>query len=91
MLSCLLKATEGDATIDGKSIVSDPMGVKNVIGVVPQEIALYETLSARDNLLFWGRMYGMGGQALKDRVEEILEQVELKIEPKIKSKPIPAG
>jgi ABC-2 type transport system ATP-binding protein len=78
MLSCLLKVTEGDATIAGKSIVSDPMGVKNVIGVVPQEIALYETLSARDNLLFWGRMYGMGGQALKDRVEEVLEQVNLK-------------
>ena len=77
MLSCLLKATDGDATVDGKSIVSDPMGVKNVIGVVPQEIALYETLSARDNLLFWGRMYGMGGQALKDRVEEVLGQVEL--------------
>ena len=78
MLSCLLKATEGDAAIDGKSIVGDPMGVKKVIGVVPQEIALYETLSARDNLLFWGRMYGMGGQQLKDRVEEVLEQVNLK-------------
>ncbi len=77
MLSCLLNATEGDATVDGKSIISDTMGVKNVIGVVPQEIALYETLSARDNLLFWGRMYGMGGQTLKDRVEEVLEQVNL--------------
>ena len=78
MLSCLLKATDGDATVDGKSIKSDPMGVKNVIGVVPQEIALYETLSARDNLLFWGRMYGMGGNQLKSRVEEVLEQVNLK-------------
>jgi ABC-2 type transport system ATP-binding protein len=77
MLSCLLKATAGDASIAGKSIDSDPMGVKNIIGVVPQEIALYETLSARDNLLFWGRMYGMGGQVLKDRVEEVLEQVNL--------------
>ncbi|HBY08399.1 MAG TPA: export ABC transporter ATP-binding protein, partial [Chloroflexi bacterium] len=43
-----------------------------------QEIALYETLSARDNLLFWGRMYGMGGNQLKSRVEEVLEQVNLK-------------
>jgi ABC-2 type transport system ATP-binding protein len=78
MLSCLLKPSAGDATINGKSIVDDPMGVKNAIGVVPQEIALYETLSARDNLLFWGRMYGMGGNTLKNRVEEILEQVSLK-------------
>ena len=78
MLSCLLKPSDGDAIIAGKSIIKDPMGVKNVIGVVPQEIALYETLSARDNLLFWGRMYGMGGQTLKNRVEEVLEQVNLK-------------
>ncbi len=78
MLSCLLKASSGDAVIAGKSIGRDPLGVKNAIGVVPQEIALYETLSARDNLLFWGRMFGMGGKALKSRVEEVLEQVNLK-------------
>jgi ABC-2 type transport system ATP-binding protein len=91
MLSCLLKATAGNATIDGKSIVSNPMGVKNVIGVVPQEIALYETLSARDNLLFWGRMYGMGGQTLKDRVEKVLEQVNLQDRAKDKIKTYSGG
>jgi len=91
MLSCLLKATEGNAHVDGKSIVEDPMGVKNVIGVVPQEIALYETLSARDNLLFWGRMYGMGGQQLKERVEEVLEQVNLKDRAKDKVKTYSGG
>ena len=91
MLSCLLKATGGDASIDGKSIVSDPMGVKNVIGVVPQEIALYEMLSARDNLLFWGRLYGMGGQLLKNRVEEILEQVDIKDRAKDKIKTYSGG
>jgi len=91
MLSCLIKATEGDAYVDGKSIVKDPMGVKNVIGVVPQEIALYETLSARDNLLFWGRMYGMGGQQLKERVEEVLEQVNLKDRAKEKIKTYSGG
>ena len=78
MLSCLLRPTEGDATINGESIVTNSMGVKNQIGVVPQEIALYETLNARDNLLFWGRMYGMGGSKLNDRVDEVLEQVSLK-------------
>ena len=91
MLSGLLKVTEGDASIDHKSVVSDPLGVKNVIGVVPQEIALYETLSARDNLLFWGRMYGMGGQALKNRVEEVLEQVNLKDRAKDKVKTYSGG
>ena len=91
MLSCLLKATEGDALIDGKSIVQDPIGVKNVIGVVPQEIALYETLSARDNLLFWGRMYGMGGKQLKARVEEVLEQVNLQDRAKDKVKTYSGG
>lgn len=91
MLSCLLNATEGGATVDGKSIVSDPMGVKNVIGVIPQEIALYEALSARDNLLFWGRMYGMGGQTLKDRVEEVLEQVNLQERAKDKIKTYSGG
>jgi len=91
MLSCLLKVTEGDASVNGKSVVSDPMGVKNIIGVVPQEIALYETLSARDNLLFWGRMYGMGGQALKDRVEEVLEQVNLQDRAKDKIKTYSGG
>ncbi len=77
MLSCLLKSTSGDATVSGHSITSDPMGVKRLIGVVPQEIALYETLSARENLLFWGRMYGMQGRSLRMRVDEVLEQVEL--------------
>jgi len=91
MLSCLLKASDGDAIIDGKSILSDPMGVKNMIGVIPQEIALYETLSARDNLLFWGRLYGMGGQSLKNRVEEVLEQVDLKDRSKDKVKTYSGG
>jgi ABC-2 type transport system ATP-binding protein len=77
MLSCLLKPTAGDATVAGHSISREPMQVKKVIGVVPQEIALYPTLSAWNNLLFWGRMYGMAGDALKRRAEEVLEQVGL--------------
>lgn len=77
MLSCLLAPTAGDAIIDGHSVNKDPMAVKRVIGIVPQDIALYEELSAWENLLFWGRMYGMRGAALKGRVEEVLEQVGL--------------
>jgi ABC-2 type transport system ATP-binding protein len=53
------------------------MGVKALLGVVPQEIALYEDLSARENLTFWGKMYGLRGAALKTRVDEVLETIGL--------------
>ncbi len=77
MLSCLLAPTKGDAFVMGHSIISDQMGVKASIGVVPQDIALYEDLSARENLNFWGKMYGIRGADLKQRVDEILEMVGL--------------
>jgi ABC-2 type transport system ATP-binding protein len=67
MLSTLYTPTSGDATIDGHSITKNPMGVKRVIGVVPQELALYEDLSARENLVFWGQMYGLSGKPLTSR------------------------
>jgi ABC-2 type transport system ATP-binding protein len=77
MLSCLLKPSGGDATIMGHSILKDPQGVKESIGVVPQDIALYEDLSARENMLFWGRMYGLSGTILGDRIDEVLELIGL--------------
>jgi ABC-2 type transport system ATP-binding protein len=77
MLSCLLRPDAGDAVILGHSIRRDAMGVKSVLGVVPQEIALYEDLSARENLTFWGKMYGLRGAALKSRVAEVLEIIGL--------------
>lgn len=77
MLCCLLQPTSGDATIDGYSIVSQPQGVKAAIGYVPQDLALYQTLNARQNLRFWGTMYGMTGSDLNKRIDEVLEQVNL--------------
>jgi ABC-2 type transport system ATP-binding protein len=77
MLSCLLRPDEGDACVMGHSIRTDAMGVKSVLGVVPQEIALYEDLTARENLTFWGKMYGLRGSALKSRVDEVLEVIGL--------------
>jgi len=77
MLSCLLRPDDGDALIMGHSIRTDAMGVKSVLGVVPQEIALYEDLTARENLTFWGKMYGLRGSALKSRVKEVLEIIGL--------------
>ena len=77
MLSCLLKPDSGDAFVMGHSILSDPSGVKATIGVVPQEIALYEDLSARENLVFWGKMYGLRGAELHKKVDEVLELIGL--------------
>ena len=77
MLSTLYTPTSGDATVGGHSITRNPMAVKQMIGVVPQEIALYEDLTAYENLIFWGKMYGLGGKTLQARVEEVLEQIGL--------------
>jgi ABC-2 type transport system ATP-binding protein len=77
MLSTLYTPTSGDAVIGGHSITKDPMAVKQMIGVVPQEIALYEELTARENLIFWGQMYGLSSNSLNPRVDEVLEQIGL--------------
>ncbi len=77
MLSTLLQPTSGDALVMGHSINREPMAVKKVIGTVPQEVALYEDLTALENLNFWGRMYGMRGVSLKKRVAEVLKIISL--------------
>ena len=77
MISGLVTPTEGDATIGGFSITKQSMAAKRLMGFVPQEIALYPDLSARQNLTFFGRMYGLGGKALGRRVDELVEFVDL--------------
>ena len=77
MLSTLYVPTRGEATVGGHSITKEPMAVRNLIGVVPQDLALYEDLTARENLLFWGQMYGLSGKALNTRIDEVLEQIGL--------------
>ncbi len=77
MLSGLLAPTEGDALVMGHSIRREPEAAKACLGVVPQDIALYPDLSARENLLFWGKMYGLRGAALQRRVDEVLEIIGL--------------
>jgi len=77
MLACLLEPTEGDARVMGHSIRNETMAVRKAIGVVPQEIALYSDLSARENLAFWGKMYGLRGAALRQRTDEVLEIIGL--------------
>ena len=77
MLSTYLPPTSGDALIDGHSIIRDAYKVKQIIGVVPQDIALYPTLTAIQNLRFYGRMYDMDGDELDSRCKELLDLVEL--------------
>lgn len=77
MLSGLLNPTGGDASIMGHSVTKEPAAAKASLGVVPQDIALYPDLSARENLVFWGKMYGLRGAALRSRVDEVLEVIGL--------------
>ncbi len=77
MLSGLLHPDEGRAVIDGLDLMADPRAVKSRLGIVPQETALYVELSARENLSFWGGMYGLSGRDLKDAIGRVLEQVGL--------------
>ena len=77
MLCGLLEADAGVVTLAGATLTEAPMAVKAGIGYVPQEIALYPDLTARENLRFFGRLYAMRGSELTARVEEVLELVEL--------------
>lgn len=72
ILSGLIPATSGEASICGLDIKKELEEIKRTIGVVPQDIALYPTLSGRDNLMFIGRMYGLKGHHLRQRVDDLL-------------------
>ncbi|KAB2334553.1 ABC transporter ATP-binding protein [Cytobacillus depressus] len=77
MICGLIPYQEGDIFVDGLSVKNNPQLVKKKIGVVPQDIALYPTMSAIDNLIFWGRMYGLKNKEAKTRAKEVLELVGL--------------
>lgn len=77
VISTLLKPTSGIVTVGGFSVTASPMNIRKMIGVVPQELAIYEDLSARENLEFWGTLYDMHGKQLKNRIDEVLEQIGL--------------
>lgn len=77
IISSLMKPTSGDVRLNGESIVKNPQNLRKVLGVVPQEIALYEELSAYENLKFFGRIYKLKGSRLETKIEEVLEMVGL--------------
>ena len=76
-ISGLLTPTAGHIAVNGHDIARDSKAAKQTLGVVPQELALYEDLPAIDNLRYWGKAYGMRGKALEDRVTTVLETIGL--------------
>jgi len=72
LLSGLLPIDGGQISIDGYSVAKHPLEAKRRIGLVPQDLAIYETLSASENVTFFGKLYGLRGSMLKERVEEAL-------------------
>ena len=77
MLCGLVKPTSGHFTINDLNYANHSRKIKKIIGVVPQEYALYPTLTARENLLYFGSMYGLKGAYLKEKVIETLDLLGL--------------
>ncbi len=77
MLCGLLKPTSGKITINGLTFKENAKKIKQAIGVVPQEYALYPTLTASENLMYFGAMYGLAGHDLKSKVVESLDYLGL--------------
>jgi len=78
MVCGLLESDGGEVHVDGREITTRSTDAKAAIGYVPQDIAIYPDLTARENLFFFGSLYGMGGKALAARVDEVLETIGLK-------------
>jgi ABC-2 type transport system ATP-binding protein len=76
-ISGLMPPTSGRISIAGFDIVKDGKKAKASLGVVPQELALYEDLPAVENLRYWGQAYGLRGSALDTRVREVLDHIGL--------------
>ena len=76
-VSGLLTPTSGRIRILGHDIVTDSVAAKATLGIVPQELALYEDLSATDNLRYWGAAYGLRGRDLQGRVGQVLDLIGL--------------
>ncbi len=90
MICSLLKPDQGTILLDGHDLYNSKKA-RSKMGVVPQDIALYEDLSARDNLAFWGKLYGMKGISLNARIQELLDFFELAERSKEKIKNFSGG
>ncbi|KQV35455.1 ABC transporter ATP-binding protein [Massilia sp. Root335] len=77
ILCGLLRPDAGQVLLDGQAVTTGAAGVKRRIGLVPQDLALYEDLSAHENLRLFGALYGLKGKALNERIEHVLGLVNL--------------
>jgi ABC-2 type transport system ATP-binding protein len=77
ILSCLIEPTSGSARLFGKTLTRTDMSMRPQIGLATQDLALYSDLTARENLSFFGKLYGLRGPALFKRVDEVLELTAL--------------
>jgi ABC-2 type transport system ATP-binding protein len=77
ILSTILKPDAGQVEINGFDLKKQPEKCKKSIGIVPQELALYEELTARENLVFWGGFYRLPKNEIENRAEELLRLFEL--------------
>jgi len=75
MISTLIKPDSGEIYYNNESIIKKPHAIQENLGYVPQEIALYPMLSGKENLLFWGKAYGLKGETLKKAIEEVSEVI----------------
>lgn len=91
MISTLLKPDSGDIFYANTSILQKPKVIQESLGYVPQEIALYPMLTGKDNLSFWGQNYGVKGERLKKKIDEISEIIGIKDRLKDKVKTYSGG
>lgn len=91
IMTGLIKANSGETLLGGYSIENEPLKAKGLIGLVPQELAIIEELSAVDNLEYFGAFYGLGGKVLKERIKQALEVTGLTDRRKEKIKKFSGG
>lgn len=91
MICSLLKPDSGSIRIDGIELDPDKPAFRKSLGVVPQDIALYQEINAVQNLSFWGELYGLKGAVLKDRIDAVLTLFGLKDRAKEKVKNYSGG
>jgi len=77
MVAGLLTRDEGEVIVGGQTMTTHSTGLKASIGYVPQDLAIYPDLSARENLVFFARLYGMSGSDARKRAAEVLETIGL--------------
>ena len=77
MISGILTRDGGEVTVLGEAMDTARTSAKRLVGIVPQDLAIYPDLTAQENLVYFGRLYGLGGAGLRERIREVLEVVEL--------------